>query len=263
MKGALVALVVSCAGAAVAAGLPGAAVAPRLEARDGPPAHLVLAREIVTKIAPQDNRYRLGGRTILLPQEGHARYGVEADCTGFLLGVLERVGYRTESRMVFLRPGPKRIRPRAEDFVLSIEQERGFARLDRIGQVRAGDVLAHAMLNREDQALTKTTGHVFLIDAVPRRIAPKDPIVRGTTQFEVAIIDTNDEVVGSDDTRLSGGAVAATGVGRGTIRVYADADGRVVGWSRTFRKARFFSYDPRFPSATKARKVALGRPLPG
>jgi hypothetical protein len=52
-----------------------------------------------------------------------------------------------------------------------------------------------------------------------------------------------------------------TGVGAGTIRLYADAGGRIVGWARNYRDARFFSYDPAFPSDTKRRKAAVGRPL--
>jgi hypothetical protein len=226
------------------------------------PAHLALAREIVDKVAPEHNRYRLGGRTVRVPGSGNDAYAVEADCTGFLLALLQQAGYPTEARMVLLRPGPKRKRPRAEDFVLSIEQEKGFARIERIDRVRPGDLLAHAMLKLEDQAATQTTGHVFLIDAAPRRIPPRNPVVPGTTQYEVRIIDTNDEVVGSDDSRLSRSG-KATGAGKGTIRVYTDPEGRLVGWARTFRDARFFSYDPRFPSDTKLRKAAIGRPSPG
>ena len=226
------------------------------------PAHLSLARQIVDNVTPEHNRYRLGGRTVEVPPSGKGSYVVQADCTGFLLEVLGQTGYTTEGLMVLLRGGPKRKRPRAEDFVLSIEQEKGFARVERIDQVRPGDVLAHAMLKLEDQAVTQTTGHVFLIDSTPRKIFARNPFVRGTTQYEVRIIDTNDEVVGSDDSRLSR-AGKTTGVGKGTIRIYTDAEGRVVGWARTFKDARFFSYDPRFPSDTKLRKAAVGRPLPG
>jgi hypothetical protein len=163
-------------------------------------------------------------------------------------------------------PGPnrRRTRPAAEDFVYSIETEKGFERIRDVRAIRPGDLLAHAMLQAADKEQTGTTGHIFLIDSYPRAIEPRNPVVSGTTQYEVSVIDSNEEYVGADDTRLADPANKIKGLGRGTIRIYADANGELVGWARTFRNVkRFFSYDPRFPSDTKARKAAIGRPLPG
>ncbi|MGH9578133.1 MAG: hypothetical protein ACRD3R_11915, partial [Terriglobales bacterium] len=82
--------------------------------------------------------------------------------------------------------------------------------------------------------------------------------------YEVSVIDSNEEHVGEDDSRLRDPSRKIHGLGKGTIRIYADADGELVGWARTFRNsAKFFSYSPRFPSDTKARKAAVGRPLAG
>ena len=227
------------------------------------PRHLALARELVANVRPENNQYRLGGRFIGFPGDRQdATYAVQADCSGFLLAVFERAGYPTQSRMAFLAPSPKRKRPAAEDFVHSIETGKGFQPVRGVANIRPGDLLAHAMLDAADQRQTGTTGHVFLIDSVPRPAGYGNPVIAGTTQFEVLVIDTNDERVGADDTRLADPASKAAGLGRGTIRLYADAGGELVGWARTFRKAVFYSYDPRFPSSTKLRKAALGRPLP-
>jgi len=225
------------------------------------PRHLTLARELVQNIQPEDNQYLLGGETITFPGDaGSSRYAMKADCSGFALALFARSGYSIRAQMRFLVNTPRRRRPRAEDFVLSIEEERGFKRIFFVADVRPGDIYAHAMLSKEDQVETGTTGHVMIVDTAPRKIAPQPPLVAGTEQYALDVIDSNEEMLGSDDTRVAHGSKA--GLGRGTIRMYADADGRLVGWARTFRKAIFYSYDPRFKSdSRKARKAAVGRPV--
>lgn len=231
----------------------------------GVPKHLAIARELVENIKPEDNQYVLGGEFISFPGDlSSSKYAMKADCSGFLLAVFERAKYPTRSQMTFLKWSPGRKRARAEDFLYSIENEKGYRHIKRIDDMRPGDLLAHAMLNIEDQKQTGTTGHVFLINSQPRKIAPRRPVVEGTTQYEVSIIDSNEEHVGEDDSRLQYPANKLKGLGQGMIRIYSDADGELVGWARTFRNTnRFFSYSPRFPSDTKLRKAAIGRPVAG
>lgn len=234
-------------------------------AREDVPLHLTLARELVAKLTPQNNQYVLGGQVITFPSDGAAStYSMKADCSGFLLALFDRAGYATRSRMMYLKGSARRTRHSAEDFVLSIEHEAGFKRIETIDAIRPGDLLAHAMVNIADQRSSGRTGHVLLINGQPKQIAPRKPVVANTRQFEVSIIDSSDDYSGDDDTRLVGTVHKMTGLGRATIRLYADEKGEVVGWARTFAKSyRFFSYSPRFPSDTKLRKAAIGRPLPG
>lgn len=231
----------------------------------GVPKYLALARELVENIKPGDNRYSLGDQFISFPGDlSSSKYAIKADCSGFLLAVFERAKYPTRSRMSFLNWSPSRKRPAAEDFVYSIENEKGFVHIKRVEDMRPGDLLAHAMLKIEDQKQTGTTGHVFLINSLPKRIAPRKPLVEGTTQYSVSIIDSNEEYVGEDDSRLADRANKLKGLGRGTIRIYSDSNDELVGWARTFKNTKvFFSYSPRFPSETKLRKAAIGRPLAG
>ena len=227
------------------------------------PPHLAIARELVDKVKPEDNEYKLGSQRITLPGDGPgSRHAVRADCSGFLLALFQRSGYSTRARMVFLDASPQRKRPRAEDFVASIEQQKGFVRLGRVGELRPGDLLAHAMLDAADKSEVGTTGHVFLVDSAAARITARKPVVAGTRQFEIRVIDSNNEFLGDDDTRMADASRPHPGLGRGTIRLYADEQGQLVGWARTFRHAtRFFSYDPRFPSDTRRRKAVMGRPV--
>jgi hypothetical protein len=226
------------------------------------PGYLAIARELVQNIAPENNRYVLGSQFISFPGDATSSgYSVKADCSGFLLAIFDRAGYSTRSQMTFLNPSPKRKRPAAEDFVASIESEKGFKRIRTIEDMRPGDLLAHAMLNIADQKQTGTTGHVFLINSRPKQVAARKPVIAGTRQFEVSVIDSNEEHVGDDDSRLIDPSNRIAGLGTGTIRIYGDSNGELVGWARTFsRSSRFFSYSPRFPSDTKARKAAVGRP---
>ena len=226
------------------------------------PQHLAIARLLVKNTKPQDNQYSLGNQFISFPGDSpSSKYSVKADCSGFLLAIFERAKYPTHSQMAFLVASSKRKRPAAEDFVFSIENEKGFRQIKNIGNIKPGDLLAHAMLNKEDQSQTSTTGHVFLIDSYPKPINPRKPIVDGTGQFEISIIDSNEEYVGADDSRLADPAGKIKGLGTGTIRIYSDANGELVGWARTFKNStRFFSYSPQFPSDTKLRKAAIGRP---
>ena len=241
------------------------ALCPVVHAQDaaGVPKHLALARELVENIKPEDNQYILGGEFISFPGDAFSsRYAMKADCSGFLLAVFERARYPTRSQMTFLKWSPGRKRARAEDFLYSIENEKGYRHIRKVEEMKPGDLLAHAMLNVEDQRQTGTTGHVFLVNSTPRKIAARRPVVDGTTQYEVTIIDSNTEHVGDDDSRLQYPANKLHGLGQGTIRVYSDSDGELVGWARTFRNTRlFFSYSPRFPSETKLRKGAIGRPV--
>lgn len=225
------------------------------------PRHLLIARELAENIKPANNHYSLGVQSISFPGDVFSSdYVMRADCSGLLLALIERAHYPVRTQLAFLNWTPSRKRPVAEDFVFSIETGKGFQQIIDVRLIRPGDVLAHAMLNASDKSQTGTTGHVMLVDSEAKKIEPRNPLVAGTEQYEVAIIDSNIEYLGSDDTRLADPSNKITGLGRGTIRLYADTDGALVGWARNFKNTnRFFSYSTRFPSDTKERKAAIGR----
>ena len=69
------------------------------------PRHLKLARELVQNVKPENNHYALGGEFISFPGDLLSnKHAVRADCSGFLLAILDRAKYPTQSQMVFL-PG--------------------------------------------------------------------------------------------------------------------------------------------------------------
>jgi hypothetical protein len=226
------------------------------------PKHLALARELVDHVRPENNRYE-HSESISFPGDFLSnKYAMHADCSGFVLALFDRAGYTTVRHMGYLYSTSFRHRPQSEDFLYSIERGYGFRPVTNVRDAQPGDVLAQALLDYGDQRDSKSTGHTQLIDSVPRPIAARAPLVDGTQQFEVIVIDSSEGWGGPDDTRLADPAHKVKGLGRVTIRLYADADGRLVGWARTFPKTnRFFSFDPRFPSDTKVRRAAIGRPV--
>ena len=229
------------------------------------PKHLALARELVENIKPENNRYSGGDDMIGFPGDFLSnKYSMRADCSGFLIALFERAKYTTRSQMSFLNWSPSRKKLKSEDFLHSIENEKGFKRIKSIDHMRPGDVLAIELLNAEDKSKAGVTGHVALINSIPKKTLPRKPIVEGTRQFEVSLIDSNEEPAGEDDTRVIDSSNKIQGLGKGTVRLYADAAGEVVGLARTFKNSnRFFSYTPRFPSDTKPRRAAIGRPMTG
>ncbi len=82
------------------------------------------------------------------------------------------------------------------------------------------------------------TGHTMLAASAPREVAvPGKPQIGGTTQWLVDVYDSTSTPHADADTRRyadGGGTLQSQqGAGRGTLRVYADASGRIVGhtWS--------------------------------
>jgi hypothetical protein len=112
------------------------------------PPHLTLARQVVDNIQPEDNTYVLGGQIVKFPGDlFSSKYSMRADCSGFLQAIFQRANYFTHSQMAFVKSAAGRTRHTAEDFVLSIETEKGFKQIKGVQNIQPGDLLAHTMLN--------------------------------------------------------------------------------------------------------------------
>ena len=96
----------------------------------------------------------------------------------------------------------------------------------------------------------KPTGHVMMIDRAPAHDATS-PIEPGLQQYEAAVIDSANSGHGSLDTRFAGG-LRTTGAGCGALRLYANADGTVAGYTWSTKRVSQF-----YPVAD--RKIAFGR----
>jgi hypothetical protein len=142
------------------------------------------------------------------------------DCSGLVSWVVRKelpAHYK-----VILYP-PKYKHPRAIEFcqhfeATPVEPREGayWRRVLRLADAEPGDIIAW----RKDPLPAKgNTGHVVLVDAAPRRVG-------GGDVWEVVVIDSTG-APHKDDTRKPGEG----GVGRGTIFLKVDGDGRPTAYA--------------------------------
>lgn len=210
------------------------------------PKHLVDAEELVRHLELKHTNYEHGQAEIKWTgkRESHA------DCSGFLDELLKHsYGYDAEQ---FKRWFDSH-RPSARRYHDAIVEQRGFKKIDELQQVRPGDILAVKYLKRQDN-----TGHVMLVAGAPRRMPPKKPIVAGAVQWEIPIIDSSKTGHGPTDTRRHKGPGGKDhdGLGAGVLRIYADQEGKVLGftWS-TLESSEF--------KAPDEEHLAIGRLVAG
>lgn len=138
------------------------------------------------------------------------------DCSGLACVILRKVAPR-QLEQVAIEPGRKRQRAWMfyECFArASRERVPGWQGVPKMLDARAGDLLAR---RRAEIVPGQVSGHVMVIDAPP--VLERPGLVR------VVVIDSTSQPH-ADDTRPRG----TSGVGRGTIWVQIDDDGRPVGW---------------------------------
>src|SRR5207302_5832685 len=84
-----------------------------------------------------------------------------------------------------------------------------------------------------------STGHLMLVAGPITQREPQAPLVEGTLQWEVPVIDSARSGHGPTDTRHGMGVDGADhdGVGVGILRIYTDQDGNVLAytWSTSAR----------------------------
>jgi len=76
-----------------------------------------------------------------------------------------------------------------------------------------------------------TSGHIAIVNARPRLMVDVEPLIAGTEQYEVEIIDSAMSGHGNTDTRLQADGSWDDGVGKGIMRIYAEEDGAIRGYS--------------------------------
>lgn len=214
------------------------------QAEETQPKHAALAAAIANGIKPEHNLYAHKDLAIVWKDEAHAEYANHTDCSGFLNLLLAKAyGYTPDD----LRAWTGRSRPLAKTWRQTIADGKGFAPIAKVADLRAGDVIAIAY-----EAGNKNTGHVLLAAGPAQQKDAKKPLVDGTSQWEVPVIDSSMSPHGPKDTRRVDAETSATGVGRGAFRLYADAQGAPAGYAWSFFTNSEFH-------AVKDRPLAIGR----
>jgi hypothetical protein len=216
------------------------------QASNEAPRHLAVAVDLVNRIALDHTSYAHGEPAVTWDAPPRS----DADCSGFVDELLKHTyGYTAADFKKWFDSH----RPSAKRYHDAIVEGAGFTAIARLGDVRPGDFLAVKYLRRTDN-----TGHIMLVEAMPQRMAAKKPLVAGTEQWEVPVIDSSMTGHGVTDTRHKQGASGRDhdGLGRGVLRVYTDAAGAIVGfaWS-TEAVSKFEEPD--------SEHLVAGRLLPG
>jgi hypothetical protein len=223
-----------------------ATVSPPREGKD----HLWWAERLLSEIDDTSTAYVYQRNARGIAWKGYASDSSYAftDCSGFLNGLFEHVyGYHRSDLRRWLGADARKSGPTANRYYAAIAEQRGFARIERIQDVRPGDILA--ILYPEDLS---NTGHSMIVADLPEKA---DAVSSGTDmmqQWKVTVIDSSASPHGRQDTRWRDGNKHRTGLGKGSVRLYVNAAGEVIGYSWSFGpKSKFY------PAAE--RPIAVGR----
>jgi hypothetical protein len=206
------------------------------------PKHLELARELVATVKPENNMYvhstqRIQWKGDLFTSEN----SVHTTCGGFVRGVLERADESSVSK-VWPKSVPNR-NIHLADWVEAGNSGR-VKRIQSLSNVQPGDLFIFLCLDKETCKTSQgeAEGHITFVDAKPEKAVSKAPILEGTEQWNLTVIDSADSAHDRNDTRfVPKGEKKITGVGRGTFRIYTDASGIPVGYAKGFVGANYHS----------------------
>lgn len=218
-----------------------AAIAPRSADAAAPakttPEHLIWAQLLVETTPAAHNDYGEPSTVSWKGDNGQRSSSNNTKC-GSLVSQMLRRAYDPDFKSWFGCTSPN-----ARAYHDRIADEDGFDLISDIDDVKPGDVIAIEYLDMGCKNHTCGTvegcvssGHTAIVAERPVLRHATAPLVAGTLQYSVEIIDSSSSVHGTGDTRYQSEADKShdQGVGRGTMRLYVDAknpDHPVVGYS--------------------------------
>jgi hypothetical protein len=173
------------------------------------------------------------------------------DCSGLLMALFDHCQPGRYDETVFKRWLGSR-RPTARRFYDAIAAERGFQRIPALTNARPGDIIAIKF-----PPGSSNTGHTMLVAGSPRPAKKQtEPLVEGTTQWNVTVLDSSAAGHGPGDTRLQSDGKMRPGLGKGILRLYVRPEGSIAGYTMSpHQSSPYFSEEQR--------QVAVGRFDPG
>lgn len=201
------------------------------------PPHLRDAMQLCKAVSSETSNYQHKAGPVAFPGDpGVNGVTCRTDCSGFMNALLKHAYDFSDEQLSAMFHAR---RPLAKHYFTAIEAQHGFQTIDSLKQARPGDILAVRYLNSGEG---ENTGHVMLMAGQPRLREPTQPVVSGTLQWEVPVIDESSSGHGVIDSRHLSGGGFSDGLGNGILRVYTDPAGRIVGHSWSVgRKSKFRS----------------------
>ncbi|HSO00496.1 MAG TPA: hypothetical protein VLS89_19525 [Candidatus Nanopelagicales bacterium] len=208
--------------------------------------HMDWAQELVDHLSPTHNFY--GSSPFYIKWagvNGANQYENRTLCANFLTALIQQAYSLTSTD---IRNWTGSTSPTANLYYSTIVNQNGFTRIHNMQDIVPGDVIAI----RYDDMLNPT-GHVSVVEELPVQRVATAPIVPGTQQYEVWILDSTQRGHGALDSRLKADGTWVSGAGRGIMRFYADSStGAVVGYTWSLSHHSVY-YD------SSVRSVAVGR----
>ncbi len=235
----------------VAPGAPRAApatVATAPTAASAEPRHLTRLRELVRDAETTDYQHR---PTIVRWKSADAPGTCRTDCSGLVNEILKDAYCLTRAD---LKAWFGRERPLAIHYQRTIEAGKHFEVITKLDLVEPGDLIAIKYPPDSDNS-----GHVMVVDARPEESSQAPPVVAGTTQWTVRIIDSSSLGHGPGDSRVDKAGKFHPGLGVGVCRIYVRQDGSIAGYApSTDPKAKFHVVDERPLSIGRVKLAEIG-----
>lgn len=211
------------------------------------PKHLDLGRSLVAALSPENTSYRHQGWVVWKGDFLASQYKAHTDCSGLINSLLERA---ESPSFIRLKMVARHGRPRVDDYYSLISHQDGFKRINALTEVLPGDIIAVKYPPGEED-----TGHIMLVDTKPvLRKKDTKPMVEGTKQWEVTIIDSSKSPHGKSDTRQNEDGSKRDGVGRGIVRLYSNEHDEPVGYSWSTASSSHVH-------VSTTRPIVIGRPI--
>lgn len=227
--------------AVLASGMSLLAPSPAMGQEAMTPNHFVWAADLVTHVAPENNEYGSPGYVTWAYVGGQLEYRNRSLCTTFVTQVIKHAYALSNDE---LKRWFGSTSPNVALYHSTITREIGFKRVEAVGDIKAGDILAITY--------PEGSGHVALAAGTAALRSPIYPVISGTSQYELPVMDSSSSGHGMTDTRRQANGTWHQGVGKGTMRLYADSAGTIVGYSWSFQSGS--TYYPR-----TVRDLVIGR----
>lgn len=198
-----------------------------------------------------NNLYANSDQALTWPDAGVGTYSNRSDCSGFvtrsLMKAFQFTGADFSSWLGSTGPSSARYHD-------NIVARNNFQKIDMAPDVRRGDIVAIKYIDKTSGG----TGHTMIAAGTPvRRTVPTAPIIQGTIQYELRIIDST-KSPHSLDTRGEAAPAGPNGAGLGTMRLYAqEGSDQIVGytWSLSSGSRYYTATSP----ADDRRSLVVGR----
>lgn len=152
------------------------------------------------------------------PYDNQSQYVSVTDCSGFINALLIKT-HNLPTNWLGVN------RPYAVTYYRAIMAQKNFIRINNIYDTKIGDFIVFRILPGTSKS--DNTGHIMLINDLPKKVLPSAPQISNTIQWTVSIIDQSSSH-GPNDTRYQNNT---NGLGNGLLRIYSDMSGNLQGYT--------------------------------